>query len=182
MIIGRRLLPVLPLAACVLAACGGSESTGSTPSSSEGPASTGSASPTETPTAPGPTTIATGSTSLGTVLTTPAGLTLYYFTPEKGGVVACTGGCATTWPPLKASGAESKPSTATGTLGTVALSDGTMQVTYNGWPLHTYAADTAAGQTNGQGIGGKWFVATPSLASSGAAAAAAAPSGNPYGY
>ena len=26
------------------------------------------------------------------------------------------------------------------------------EVTYNGWPLHTYASDTAPGQTNGQGI------------------------------
>lgn len=117
------------------------------------------------------------------MLTTSQGMTLYYFTPEKGGVVACTGGCAATWPPLKASGAESAPSGVTGTLGTVALSDGSMEVTYNGWPLHTYAADTAAGQTNGQGVGGKWFAATPSLSAAGAAAAAkSTPTSNPYGY
>lgn len=180
--IDTRLVFVLTLATGVLAACGGSASTSSGAASSESPTSTASASPTAASATPGPTTVSTGSTSLGTVLTTPQGLTLYYFVPEKGGVVACTGGCATTWPPLKASGAETKPSSVTGTLGTVALSDGSMQVTYNGWPLHTYAADSAAGQTNGQGVAGKWFVATPSLTANGAAAAAATPTSNPYGY
>lgn len=178
-----RLVSLLTLATAVLAACGGSASTSSSPSSAESPTPTAPTSPTATPTAAGPTTVSTGSTSLGTVLTNPQGLTLYYFTPEKGGVVACTGGCATTWPPLKAGGAETKPSSVTGTLGTVALSDGSMQVTYNGWPLHTYAADTAAGQTNGHGVAGKWFAATPGLTANGpAAAAAATPTGNPYGY
>ena len=177
----RRLLSVLTLATGVLAACGGA-STSSSPAASASPTATAPASPTEAPVTPGPTTVSTGSTSLGTVLTTPQGLTLYYFTPEKGGVVACTGGCAATWPPLKASGAASKPSSVTGTLGTVALSDGSMQVTYNGWPLHTYAADSAAGQTNGQGVAGKWFVATPALSANGAAPAAATPTNNPYGY
>lgn len=114
------------------------------------------------------------------MLTTPQGLTLYYFTPEKGGVVACTGGCATTWPALKATGAPTKPSSVSGTLGTVALSDGSQEVTYNGWPLHTYAADTAAGQTNGQGVGGKWFAATPALTANGVAPAAATSPYNPY--
>ncbi|MBV8194443.1 MAG: hypothetical protein JOY80_02840, partial [Candidatus Dormibacteraeota bacterium] len=130
----------------------------------------------------------TGSTSLGTVLTTPQGLTLYYFTPEMGGTVVCTGSCASTWPPFKVNGTPTAPSGATGMLGTVALSDGSTQLTYNGWPLHTYAADTAAGQTNGQGIGGKWFAATPGLTSSGpgssgSGAAPASPSASTaYGY
>ena len=35
------------------------------------------------------------------------------------------------------------------------------EVTYNGWPLHTYASDTAAGQTGGQGIMNMWFAAMP---------------------
>jgi hypothetical protein len=39
------------------------------------------------------------------------------------------------------------------------------EVTYNGWPLHTYASDTQPGQTNGQGVEGKWFAATPSTSS-----------------
>ena len=180
--IDGRLLSLLTLAAGVLAACGGSASNSATATPSAGTTSTGAVSPSVTPAASGPTTIATGSTSLGTVLTTPQGLTLYYFTAEKGGLVVCTGTCATNWPPLKASGAETKPPNVPGTLGSVALADGSMQVTYNGWPLHTFAADTAAGQTNGQGVGGKWFAATPGLTANGPAGAAAAPTSNSGGY
>ena len=178
--ITRGLLAGLTLAAGALAACGGSSS--SSTNTPAGAAATPSA-PAGTAAAGGATTVSTGSTSLGTVLTNAQGLTLYYFTPEKGSVVACTGGCASTWPPLKASGNASGSSAVTGSLGTVALPDGSTQVTYNGWPLHTYAGDSASGQTNGQGIAGKWYAATPGLTASGpAAAAASTPTANPYGY
>lgn len=177
--ITRGLIATLTLAAGALAACGGS-----TPTSTSTPARASSSPGAATATPSGPSTIATGSTSLGTVLTNAQGLTLYYFVPEKGSVVACTGGCASTWPPLKAGGTTTKPPDVPGTLGTVTLADGSTQVTYNGWPLHTYAADSAPGQTNGQGIAGKWFAATPALTANGAAASAATPtpSSNPYGY
>ena len=49
----------------------------------------------------------------------------------------------------------------TGTLTTFARPDGTMQVAYNGIPLYYFAKDTKAGDTTGQGVGGKWFVASP---------------------
>src|SRR6266581_1853625 len=38
------------------------------------------------------------------------------------------------------------------------------QVEYNGHPLYTFSGDSAPGQTNGEGITGMWFVATPNLA------------------
>jgi len=38
------------------------------------------------------------------------------------------------------------------------------QVEYNGHLLYAYSGDTAPGQTNGEGLLGKWFVATPGLA------------------
>jgi predicted lipoprotein with Yx(FWY)xxD motif len=37
------------------------------------------------------------------------------------------------------------------------------QVEYNGHPLYTFSGDTAPGQTNGEGLFGMWFVATPNL-------------------
>jgi predicted lipoprotein with Yx(FWY)xxD motif len=37
--------------------------------------------------------------------------------------------------------------------------DGTLQLTANGHPLYRYSGDTSQGQTNGQGVGGQWFVA-----------------------
>ena len=46
-------------------------------------------------------------------------------------------------------------------LGTITRDDGTTQVTYNGWPLYYFAGDTAASDTAGQGLGGVWFLVSP---------------------
>jgi predicted lipoprotein with Yx(FWY)xxD motif len=49
-------------------------------------------------------------------------------------------------------------------LGTITREDGSTQVTYNGWPLYFYHEDTAAGDTNGQGLeefGGLWYLVSP---------------------
>lgn len=103
-----------------------------------------------------------------TILTNAQGMTLYYFTPDTETKVACTGGCATAWPPLLFTGSGS-PTAATTLSGELAAYQNTNgnQVAYNGHLLYTYSGDTAAGQVNGQGVGGKWFVATPDLAKSG---------------
>jgi len=100
-----------------------------------------------------------------TILTTAAGLTLYYFTPDTATTSACTGGCATTWPPLLFSGSGT-PTAATSLPGTLSVQQtpNGAQVEYNGHLLYTFSGDTAPGQTNGEGKGGKWFVATPTLA------------------
>jgi hypothetical protein len=50
------------------------------------------------------------------------------------------------------------------------------QVAYNGHPLYTYSKDSDSGDAYGQGIGGKWFVATPDLAVAAAASASASAS------
>ena len=50
-------------------------------------------------------------------------------------------------------------------LGTAKTSSGSMQVTYNNWPLYTFSGDGAAGRVNGQGIksfGGVWHPLAPS--------------------
>ena len=53
--------------------------------------------------------------------------------------------------------------------------DGTQQVTYAGLRLYYFAKDAGAGQTNGQGVGGVWFVVDSAgrLVKTAAAAAAA---------
>jgi predicted lipoprotein with Yx(FWY)xxD motif len=66
----------------------------------------------------------------------------------------------------------------TGSLTTFARPDGTTQVAYNGSPLYYYAADTKAGDTTGQGVGGKWFIASPTGTGPGAAPS----SSGRYGY
>ncbi len=99
-----------------------------------------------------------------TVLKTQKGLTLYYFMPDTATRVACTGGCATTWPPLiSASGTPSSDPALPGTLTVVNGANGN-QVAYNGHPLYTYSKDGDAGDAYGEGIGGKWYAATPDLA------------------
>ena len=151
----RRILLTL-ICAAALAACGSAASSTSAPGNGSG----GSTSP----------TVSTGTTTLGTVLTDARGMTLYYFLPEKSGTLgACTGGCLTVWPPLTVSGSPSAASAVTGTLGVVSVTvngAATSEVTYNGWPLHTYSGDSGPGQTNGQGIENMWFAAEPATTAS----------------
>ncbi len=113
--------------------------------------------------------VATGTVTVGgkseQVLTTPSGLTLYYFTPDTATKATCSGACAKIWPPLVlGSGQPSGPSGLTGTLGTVQGANG-LQVTYNGHPLYAFSGDKKPGQANGEGLQGKWYVATVGLAS-----------------
>ena len=90
---------------------------------------------------------------LGTILVDSNGFTLYDFHKDKGGKSACYGACASTWPPLTTEGAPRAMSGADAAkLGTTKRNDGTLQVTYGGLPLYTYAADTKPGETNGQDI------------------------------
>jgi len=51
-----------------------------------------------------------------------------------------------------------------------------VQVTINGKPLYYFGGDTTSGQTNGQGLGGKWHLASPAGTPVGAASATPAPS------
>src|SRR5215211_8971503 len=85
-------------------------------------------------------------------------------TPD-GGTSSCMDDCTEEWPPLLTDG---DPVAGEGVdaalLGTITRDDGTMQVTYNGYPLYGFEEDTAAGDTNGQGIdefGGLWFLVSP---------------------
>jgi predicted lipoprotein with Yx(FWY)xxD motif len=173
-----RTTVLLGAVAMVAAACG---EAGVAPSS----ASNSSGAGTKATTASTPD-IAIGNSSLGQVLTDRSGLTLYYFKPEQGSKLVCdSGSCVATWPLVTASGTPSAGQGVSGQLTTVSAPNGQTEVAYNGWPLHTYAGDKSPGDTNGQGIGGQWFAATPSLTSSGAGgSAAASPSAsatyNPY--
>jgi predicted lipoprotein with Yx(FWY)xxD motif len=101
------------------------------------------------------------------VLVNPSGKTLYYFTADSDKTVACTGSCVSNWPPLMTSSMTVAPIAGlTGKLATVSRSEGS-QITYSGHPLYTYAGDAAPGDTKGEGVLGKWYVATPDLAPAG---------------
>jgi predicted lipoprotein with Yx(FWY)xxD motif len=106
--------------------------------------------------------LATASGAVGTYLTGADGKTLYVFTPDSKDKTACVDACATKWPPVVITGsAPAAPAGVTGALTTFARPDGSMQLEINGRPLYYYGGDAKAGDTTGQGVGGKWFVAAP---------------------
>jgi len=164
----RYLAAGLIAAAALIAAGCGSSSSGS-----------GNGGSTSTPGGASGTALKTATVSGTTVLTNAQGFTLYWFGPDTASKSNCTGSCAQFWPPEK--GPATAGAGVTGTLGTVARSDGTVQATYDGHPLYTYTADTAAGQANGNGLnvnGGVWHEVTVS----GSAPATTPTSGGGGGY
>jgi predicted lipoprotein with Yx(FWY)xxD motif len=110
------------------------------------------------------------------VLTDGEGKTLYYVATDTPARSTCTGSCATVWPPLLSDSAPAAEEPLPGKLAVVKTANGS-QVSYNGHLLYTYSLDTAPRQDNGQGIAGKWWVATVDLkpAAMGMPAAPAAP-------
>jgi predicted lipoprotein with Yx(FWY)xxD motif len=145
-------------AALAIAGCGGTSgyAGGSSKSSGGSHASTGPK---------GAAQVNLASTGLGKILADSKGRSLYLFEADKGANSVCYGACASYWPPLTTSG---KPSVGGGIsmskLGTVARRGGTRQVTFDGHPLYYFAGDSAAGQTNGEGLtdfGGGWDVLDP---------------------
>ncbi|MFC4140458.1 MULTISPECIES: hypothetical protein [unclassified Microbacterium] len=106
------------------------------------------------------TALGVASTSLGDVVVTGDGMTAYMYDKDTQGAdtSACTGECLAKWPPILSDGATPKVDGVTGEVGTIDTPDGKHQVTLDGWPLYTFAGDSAAGDVNGQGVGGIWWV------------------------
>jgi predicted lipoprotein with Yx(FWY)xxD motif len=102
---------------------------------------------------------------LGTILVTSDGMTLYDFHKDQGGKSSCYGACAGAWPPLLTEGnPQAQGAADRSMLGTTKRKDGTVQVTYNGWPLYTYVGDKAPGEANGNDIdqfGAEWYALQP---------------------
>jgi predicted lipoprotein with Yx(FWY)xxD motif len=100
-----------------------------------------------------------------TILVDSKGFTLYDFHKDKGGKSSCYGACAGIWPPLTTSGAPQAMSGAEASkLGTTKRTDGTVQVTYAGWPLYTYVSDTKPGDAKGNdfsSFGAQWYALKP---------------------
>jgi predicted lipoprotein with Yx(FWY)xxD motif len=186
----KTLLGAMLLLALLLTACGPAATTAPaaepTTMVTEAPTEAMTEAPTEAPTgAPteaATTEAATGvpvtgaatvnvseSADFGPILVDGEGMSLYVFLADtqNGGTSTCgdDDGCATEWPPLTTDG---DPVAGDGVdqtlLGTITRDDGTLQVTYNGWPLYLFHEDAAPGDTNGQGLdefGGLWFLVSP---------------------
>ena len=164
----RMLLALLAIGAgaAVLAACSssGTSSAGGGVSSSPVAAAAGS--------------LKTATIGGATVLTNAQGFTLYSFAPDTATTSNCNGTCAQNWPPVHGATTAAGVS---GTFGTIKRSDGSVQATFDGHPLYTFAGDTAPGQNKGNGLnaaGGLWHEIT----TSGTAPAGSSTSGSSGGY
>ena len=178
--IARRLATGATLFA--VAGCGGAAASNTT---------SGAGSTTTQPPASSATITAAMVTGHGSVLVGGSnGMTLYMFDMDTVGsnTSACSGGCASTWPPLtvQAGTAPTAASGISGTLGTFTRTDGKgTQVTYNGHPLHFYSGDTKPGDANGNY---PHWSSVPATSGGAGAAPTATPAGagatptNPYGY
>jgi predicted lipoprotein with Yx(FWY)xxD motif len=170
----RRAVLAVPLFAAAIALTACSSSHAESPSGSSGGGGGGglygSSAPTQSKAAApaaGGTALAVRSTSLGKILTDGRGFTVYAFDADKGTKSACSGACATAWPPVKATG--TTPHVGTGVtqslVGQATRADGTRQLTYAGHPLYLYQGDSAPGDANGDGstaFGARWDALTAS--------------------
>jgi predicted lipoprotein with Yx(FWY)xxD motif len=177
-----RLLPLAGLAglALFIAACSsGTKSASSTNTTAVGPAGV---------------TISTASVpGFGSVLVNGSGRSLYILSSEKGGKVTCTdaNGCTKAWPPTELPSGVGAATAGSGVqasmLGTVKGQDGSLYVTYAGYPLYTFVGDSGPGQAKGQHItnfGGTWYLMAPggSPLTSSASATTTSPGSGGYGY
>ena len=160
------------LLAALAAGCGGGGNKASAPSSP--PKTAGGVA----------ATVSVENASLGNILVSSQGRTLYLFSKDSGTESNCSGACAVNWPPLRANG---KPTVGNGgkasIVSTSARSDGKPQVTYNGHPLYLFKGDSKPGDTNGEGLnafGGNWFAVSP--AGNQVSAPAASSGGGGGGY
>lgn len=122
------------------------------------------------------------SDEFGAYIADADGRALYMFTAdtqgqeEQNAASNCYDACADAWPPLLSEEAmaedepmmEEKPQAGKKInkqlVGTIERTDGTTQLTYNGWPLYYYVRDTGPGEVTGQdvqGFGGEWYLVAP---------------------
>ncbi|MET7697441.1 SCO0930 family lipoprotein [Streptomyces sp. NPDC005485] len=101
---------------------------------------------------------------LGEIIVDKNGMTVYRFMKDEAWpkpVSNCTGACLEKWPvvaPVEAN--DTKGVQKKGLMG-FTRPDGAKQMTVNCWPIYTFSGDKAAGDTNGQGVGGTWYAVSP---------------------
>lgn len=177
-------------AVLTLAACGKSTATGSSSTTSSSPST-----PASTSSGNAAVTVKTASVpGVGTVLVNGNGRTLYILTSEAGGKVTCTdaSGCTAVWPdsevPAGMTAGIPGSGIQTAMLSTTKGPTGDSYVTYAGYPLYTFAHDSASGQAHGQNItsfGGTWETMKPDgqpVTGPAAATTSPSPASNSGGY
>lgn len=173
-------LAVTLLAGGLIAGCGSSSKTATTPAAGANPTSTGQSSTSIGSVNPyshssGSSSSSSGQKvalittkkhgSLGTILAYgPKKLTVYLFEADKGGKSACSSSCAKFWPPVLGS-PKAEAGASSADLGTITRPDGSKQLTYKGHPLYTFVRDKDDGDAYGQGqhaFGADWYALSPS--------------------
>ncbi|GGT15470.1 hypothetical protein GCM10010271_17820 [Streptomyces kurssanovii] len=126
----------------------------------EQPAADGSADTAPQKQPPPPSiSIRTAESDLGTILVDDQGRTLYGFTKDKPGQANCDSDCIAVWPALiSAKDVTAGEGTDASLLKEIKLGAGAEQAVYGDWPLYYYVGDVTAGDVNGQGLDGEWFV------------------------
>lgn len=122
----------------------------------------------QTSTAPLPATpalLVAESADYGQYVTDSDGRALYIFLNDTAGASACADNCLLNWPPVLVASPQALPELQgamdAALLGTLDRADGTVQLTFNGWPLYYFVADTEAGATLGQAQGDVWYLLSP---------------------
>lgn len=101
--------------------------------------------------------------ALGQFLVDGKGMALYIFTKDERDKSNCDAACLAKWPPLLTMGNPSVgPGVDSSQIGSAMLADGSKIVTYDHRPLYYWINDAKPGDVTGQGVGGVWFVISPS--------------------
>ncbi|MFI8306590.1 SCO0930 family lipoprotein [Streptomyces sp. NPDC085927] len=102
---------------------------------------------------------------LGEIVVDKDGRTVYRFMKDEAWpkpVSACTGACLEKWPvvaPVDIN--DTKGIQKKNYMIFTRPDNKAEQQTINCWPIYTFAGDKAAGDTNGQGVGGTWYAVRP---------------------
>jgi predicted lipoprotein with Yx(FWY)xxD motif len=107
--------------------------------------------------------LATADSDLGEIVVDAEGRTVYVFDRDTAGsgTSSCVDSCLANWPAVTADDDTPEVRGVSGEVGTIERDDGTRQVTLDGLPLYTHAADSDPGDVTGQGVQGGWWVVAP---------------------
>ncbi len=97
----------------------------------------------------------------GDILVDANGKTLYFFSMAADGNAMCIDGCLNNWPIFYAHNLALGEGLDEDDFASIDRGNGVMQTTYKGWPLYYFAGDKNPGETKGEGVINKWFVAKP---------------------
>ena len=104
----------------------------------------------------------TNTAEYGDILTDREGLSLYFFTKDaQSEASSCTDGCLDAWPLFDQGNLYLPEDLNRDDFARFERADGSMQVTFKGWPLYYYQSDENPGDINGEGVINSWYVAKP---------------------